>query len=126
MKATLMAAILMSLFVSLFSYDLDDYWGSNNQSNSNSYGSLYGNNNNSSLYSTPKYNPNYQYNYNNSNFGKSYTKPYKDSWGNSYRYQDNLWKDTDKDGVINYYDYNDKNKKVQTKSQSDYYKLYKW
>ena len=44
-------------------------------------------------------------------------RPYKDYWGNSYKYYDNLWKDTDGDGVINYYDYNDRDPDVWTPYQ---------
>ncbi len=44
-------------------------------------------------------------------------RPYKDYWGNSYKHYNNLWKDSDRDGVINYYDYNDKNPNVQTPYQ---------
>ncbi|WP_457601090.1 hypothetical protein [Hydrogenivirga sp.] len=44
-------------------------------------------------------------------------RPYKDAWGNSYKNYDNMWKDSDGDGVINYYDYNDRNPNVQTPYQ---------
>ncbi len=47
---------------------------------------------------------------------------YKDAWGNSYKHYDNLNKDTDKDGVPNYYDYNDRDKNVQNPYQKDYSK----
>lgn len=48
-------------------------------------------------------------------------RPYKDYWGNSYKSYDNMWKDKDRDGVPNYYDYNDRNPNVQTPYQRDYY-----
>lgn len=51
-------------------------------------------------------------------------RPYKDAWGNSYKHQDNLWKDTDKDGVINYYDYNDRNRNIQNPYQQKYEDIY--
>ena len=44
-------------------------------------------------------------------------RPYKDSWGNSYKNYDNMWKDSDGDGIINYYDYNDRNPDVWTPYQ---------
>ena len=47
------------------------------------------------------------------------SRPHKDDWGNSYSKPENLYKDTDKDGVINKYDYNDKDKNIQTPYQSD-------
>jgi hypothetical protein len=37
------------------------------------------------------------------------TRPYKDIYGNSYSNQNNLWKDADKDGLVGYYDNNDRN-----------------
>ena len=40
------------------------------------------------------------------------TRPYKDAWGNSYKYYENMWKDTDGDGIINYYDYNDRDPNI--------------
>lgn len=49
-------------------------------------------------------------------------RPYKDVWGNSYKYKDNLDKDTDGDGVSNRFDYNDRNKNVQRKGQYDFTK----
>lgn len=48
-------------------------------------------------------------------------RPYKDTWGNSYKYWDNLYKDTDRDGVINRYDYNDRNRYIQNPYQRGYY-----
>jgi len=45
------------------------------------------------------------------------SRPYKDYWGNSYKYYNNLWKDTDGDGIINYYDYNDRNPRIWTPYQ---------
>jgi len=48
-------------------------------------------------------------------------RPYKDYWGNSYKYYENLWKDSDRDGVINYFDYNDRNPNIQTPYQYKYY-----
>jgi len=48
-------------------------------------------------------------------WGSGYGKrPYKDYWGNSYKNYDNMWKDSDGDGVLNYYDYNDRDPNVQT------------
>ncbi|ADC89779.1 hypothetical protein Thal_1147 [Thermocrinis albus DSM 14484] len=49
-------------------------------------------------------------------------RPYKDIWGNSYKYPENLYKDTDGDGVINMYDYNDRNPRIQTPYQYDPYR----
>lgn len=46
--------------------------------------------------------------------GSSGPRPYRDAWGNPYKTPDNFWKDRDRDGVINYYDYNDRNRNVQT------------
>ncbi|MCM8808020.1 MAG: hypothetical protein NC926_08810 [Candidatus Omnitrophica bacterium] len=43
-------------------------------------------------------------------------RPYKDFWGNSYQYYDNLFKDSDNDGIYNFYDYNDKKKNVSKPS----------
>lgn len=51
-------------------------------------------------------------------------RPYKDNWGNSYKNPNNLYKDTDRDGVINLYDYNDRNRNIQTPYQKDYNKGY--
>ncbi len=48
------------------------------------------------------------------------SRPYKDAWGNSYKYPNNLYKDTDRDGIINYNDYNDRNRNIQTPYQKDY------
>ena len=56
---------------------------------------------------------------NNSGKGKG-QRSYEDAWGNNYKKQQNMWKDTDKDGVINYYDYNDRNRNIQNPYQSDY------
>lgn len=47
-------------------------------------------------------------------------RPYKDYWGNSYKTPNNFYKDTDKDGVPNYLDYNDRNRNIQTPYQKDY------
>jgi len=47
-------------------------------------------------------------------------RPYKDNWGNSYKRQDNLCKDTDRDGVINRYDYNDRDRNIQNPYQRGY------
>jgi hypothetical protein len=41
-------------------------------------------------------------------------RPYTDYWGNHYKNYDNLWEDKDGDGVIGYYDYNDRNPRVKT------------
>ena len=45
------------------------------------------------------------------------TRPYRDSWGNRYKHYQNLWKDSDGDGVINYFDYNDRNPYIQNPYQ---------
>jgi hypothetical protein len=55
-----------------------------------------------------KNNPNYQ----------------QDNYGN-YTKQENLYKDTDRDGVPNHYDYNDRNPNIQQRGQKDYSKPYK-
>lgn len=47
-------------------------------------------------------------------------RPYRDNWNNPYKHYDNLWKDTDKDGIPNYYDYNDRNPNIQNPYQRDY------
>ncbi|MCX8028198.1 MAG: hypothetical protein N3A62_10165 [Thermodesulfovibrionales bacterium] len=52
--------------------------------------------------------------------GYNNKRPYKDSWGNSYKYRDNLYKDTDRDGVINKYDYNDRDRNIQNPYQREY------
>ncbi|HQO08752.1 MAG TPA: hypothetical protein PLK90_01955 [Clostridiales bacterium] len=36
-------------------------------------------------------------------------RPYKDVYGNSYSNQNNLWNDQDNDGLVGYYDNNDRN-----------------
>lgn len=59
-------------------------------------------------------------------FGIGYfdnTRPYKDAWGNSYKYYENLWRDTDKDGITNYFDYNDRNPYIQNKYQKDFFRM---
>jgi hypothetical protein len=43
----------------------------------------------------------------------------QDNWGN-YTKRDNLYKDSDNDGVSNRYDYNDRNPNIQRKGQTDY------
>lgn len=48
------------------------------------------------------------------------SRPYEDAWGNNYKKKENLYKDTDHDGVINKYDYNDRNRNIQTPDQQDY------
>lgn len=50
----------------------------------------------------------------------SNTRPYKDFWGNSYKHYNNLYRDTDRDGVINYFDYNDRRRDIQTPYQRSY------
>jgi len=71
----------------------------------------------------------------------SAAQSFADSWGynfnqqhehrrNNYNYQqdnyghytkrDNLYKDSDNDGVINKYDYNDRNSNIQRRGQTDY------
>lgn len=119
MKKTVILMALLMLAVLAHAYDWNTY------GYSGIYGQTYTNPYNTSKPSSQSNNPNYLYQPK-SYSTPSYTKPYKDYWGNSYRYQENLWKDTDHDGVINYYDYNDRNPKVQTKSQSRLYKQYKW
>lgn len=52
--------------------------------------------------------------------GETRRRPYKDAWGNSYSNPSNLYKDTDRDGVINYYDSNDRNPNVSTPRQRNY------
>lgn len=53
-------------------------------------------------------------------------RPYEDSWSNNYKRQQNMWKDSDRDGVINYYDYNDRNRNIQNPYQKDYSNPYKY
>lgn len=60
----------------------------------------------------------YAWDYNDNNGEGS--RPYKDIWGNTYKKSANLDKDSDGDGVINRYDYNDRNKNVQYDWQKDY------
>ena len=56
--------------------------------------------------------------YYDSYFGsRSGSRPYKDYWGNSYKNYNNMWRDSDGDGIINYYDYNDRNPNVWTPYQ---------
>jgi hypothetical protein len=40
--------------------------------------------------------------------GNSGKRPYEDAYGNHYKKQENMYKDSDKDGVINYYEKNDR------------------
>lgn len=47
----------------------------------------------------------------------------QDNYGN-YTKRDNLYKDSDGDGVINKYDYNDRNPNVQRRGQTDYSNSY--
>lgn len=47
----------------------------------------------------------------------------QDSWGN-YTKRENLYKDTDRDGVPNRYDYNDRNPNIQRRGQIDYSQPY--
>lgn len=49
-------------------------------------------------------------------------RPYKDFWDNSYKHYNNLYKDSDRDGVINYFDYNDRKKSIQNPYQKNYYR----
>ena len=56
-----------------------------------------------------KNNPNYQ----------------QDNYG-SYTKRENLYKDTDRDGVPNRYDYNDSNPNIQRRGQTDYTKPYNY
>jgi hypothetical protein len=134
-KGLIIVAALMFITIALYGDLYDDLYGTSSSS------SLYNSNSNSTsnLYSSPSYGSSLYKNsynssldnssslYNNSNTLKTSNKrPYTDAWGNHYKHQENLWKDTDKDGVINYYDYNDRNSKVQTKTQAKYNKLYGW
>jgi len=48
-------------------------------------------------------------------------RPYRDHWGNHYRHYGNMWKDSDRDGIINYFDYNDRNPYIQNPYQKNYY-----
>lgn len=60
------------------------------------------------------------------------SRPYKDYWGNHYKHYENMWKDSDRDGVINYFDYNDRNPYIQNPYQRNYFKnnwnkrYYRW
>lgn len=47
-------------------------------------------------------------------------RDYKDVYGHSYKREETLDRDTDHDGVINRYDYNDKNPNIQYQYQKDY------
>lgn len=47
-------------------------------------------------------------------------RQYRDYWRNTYTYYNRLWLDTDRDGIINYYDYNDRNRAIW----SPYQKMY--
>ena len=49
-------------------------------------------------------------------------RPYKDIYGHSYKNEQNMNKDSDGDGVINRYDYNDKDSRIRTKYDSEIYK----
>lgn len=42
------------------------------------------------------------------------SRPYRDAYGNAYSNPSNLYKDIDRDGRIGMYDYNDRNRNVQT------------
>ncbi len=53
---------------------------------------------------------------------KGYKRPYKDFWGNSYKNYNNMWRDDDGDGILNYYDYNDRNPNIQTPYQKFHYR----
>lgn len=59
------------------------------------------------------YNNDSRYNYNSNNFQT------KDNYGH-WTNQDNQYKDTDRDGVVNRYDYNDRNSNVQRPAQRGY------
>lgn len=48
------------------------------------------------------------------------SRPQKDVWGNSYKMESNLDKDSDGDGVTNRYDYNDRNPNIQQKGEVDF------
>ena len=48
------------------------------------------------------------------------TLPQKDAWGNSYKINSNLDKDSDGDGISNRYDYNDRNPRIQRRGDVDY------
>ncbi len=49
-----------------------------------------------------------------------YTYPYEDVHGHHYKKQENLYKDQDRDGVINLYDFNDRNPNVKYTNTPDY------
>lgn len=48
------------------------------------------------------------------------SRPQKDVWGNSYKMKSNLDQDTDRDGVSNRFDYNDRNPNIQNKGDVDF------
>lgn len=49
----------------------------------------------------------------------------QDNWGN-YTKRDNMYKDSDGDGVSNRYDYNDRNPNIQRRGQTDYSNPYNY
>ena len=48
------------------------------------------------------------------------TYPYTDAYGNHYKSAENLYKDSDGDGVINLYDRHDKNPNIKYSNTPDY------
>jgi hypothetical protein len=55
----------------------------------------------------------------NYNYGYDNYRIYKDVYGHSYKNQNTLNKDSDGDGVINRYDYNDQDSRIQNKWQAE-------
>ena len=49
-------------------------------------------------------------------------RPYTDIWGNHYRRYENLWKDSDRDGLWGYWDYNDRNPNIWHPSQKTWWR----
>lgn len=69
---------------------------------------------------------NYGYNNNHQHEQRRNNSSYQqDNYGN-YTKRDNLYKDSDGDGVANKYDYNDRNPNVQRRGQTDYSSQYNY
>ena len=51
-------------------------------------------------------------------WGNDNRRDYEDVYRHSYKDQDTLWKDSDRDGIINRYDYSDRDKNVQYEWQA--------
>ncbi len=78
---------------------------------------------NSGIYSNPYLRYNSNNNYNSDLFNSNNSRPYKDLYGNSYKYYENMFKDKDNDGLTGYFDNNDANSdpyKSLFKSNSTY------